>query len=135
MELGAPAAKSSEWRLTHRASSAGTCCTAALRMRRLRTETRGRVSCSWATAANSSSAGIRRHHHLRPCCRSKTCLVLAALLLMAAAGCEHKISDTGNATAQLTGFSRTSAPEEERPRQLCSDFGETRVCYDGSVAR
>lgn len=122
----------------HRASNAGTCCTAAWTYW-LPMERRGRVRSLSGIAASSSSAGTRRHRRLRRSCRSKTCLVLVTLLLMAAAGCEHETpvtqSKAGGQAAQLASFTRTLAPEEQRPGQLCSDFGETRVCYEGLVAR
>jgi len=70
--------------------------------------------------------------------RSETCLVIAISLLMAAAGCEHKSSNTDQASrqaAQLATFTRANAPEQDRPGQLCSDFGESRICYEADVAR
>ena len=131
--------RSSECRWTHRASSVATCCTAVWTRSR-RTVRRAKVSCSWAIVASSSSAGMPRRLRLLPFYLSKTFLVLAALPLMAAAGCGHKNSDAeldnaGRQAAQLASFTRATAREQERPGQLCSDFGETRVCYEAGVAR
>jgi hypothetical protein len=64
--------------------------------------------------------------------------VLAVLLLMAAAGCEHKSSETQKVSrqaAQLATFTRVKAPEQDRPGQLCSEFAEIRVCYGTDAAR
>ena len=80
----------------------------------------------------------RRRRRRRRFSRNETCLVLAILLLMAAAGCEHKSSSldkAGRQAAQLATFTRANAPEQDRPGQLCSDFGDSRVCYEADVAR
>ena len=120
-----------------RASSVGTCCMDAC-PRSHRMIRRTRVRFSWATAASSSSAATHRRRRHHQCSRNETCLVLAVLLLMAAAGCEHKGSVEDKASrqaAQLARFTRANAPEQDRPGQLCSDFGESRVCYEADVAR
>lgn len=137
MEHGAHAAKTWQLRWTSRAFSAETCCMAACRRSR-RMTLRIKARSSWVTAASSSSADMPRRLLLRQCSRNETCLVLAILLLMAAAGCEHKSSVTGKAgrqAAQLAMFTRVSAPEQDRPGQLCSDFGESRICYEADIAR
>jgi len=137
MEPGAHAAKTCRSQWTSQASSAGTCCTVACQ-RFLRTTRHTKVRFSWATAANSSSAAMHRRLLRRRFFRNETCFVLAALLLMAAAGCEHKrpkpeINQAGRQAAQLATFTRVKAPEQDRPGQLCSEFGELRVCYEADV--
>jgi hypothetical protein len=119
------------------ASSAGTCCTVASKRRAV---SRARARFSSAIVPSNSSADRRLRLRRPRFCRNETFLVLAALLLMAAAGCEHKNSEThlqraGRQAAQLANITRVQAPEEDRPGQLCSDFGETRVCYEADGAR